>query len=62
MHPRHGGDEREAEAGAGSAAARVEPDEAAERAGAVGFGHARAAVADDQRRAPVIEFRRDGDG
>ena len=48
VHPGDGGDEGEAEAGAGDAAARVEADEAAEGAGAVGLGDAGAAVADDE--------------
>ena len=54
VHPRHRRDQRQAEPGAGAAAARVEPDEAAERARAVGFRDAGAAVGDDERRAPGV--------
>ena len=60
MQPGDRGDEREAEAGAGAAAARVEADEAAERALAVGLGDAGAAVGDDERRRAGVAPGGDG--
>ena len=62
VHAGDGGDQREAEPGAGTAAARVEPHEPPQRPGAVGLGNAGAVVGDAELRPAGLDPGADGDG